>query len=125
MVRGSESVGCYPPVKPHKPMESAHKRSGSGGGQVAFPCITSMAVGLRCFRHPTNRLHTGLTKHTNHAEGVQYAVKSLSKGTAKLSRNSNTACWCLERRSSRLRAVDCLRRPFLPVFGGGSGGLAR
>src|SRR6266704_5910048 len=106
MARGSGSAGCYPPVKPHKPMESAHKRSGIGGELVAFPCITPMAVGLRCFRHPTNRLHTGLTKHANHAEGVQYAITSLSKGTAKLSRNSSTACWCVDRRSSRLRAGD-------------------
>src|SRR6266571_3823569 len=53
------------------------------------------------------------------------SARLLSKGTAKLSRNSSTACWCLERRSSRLRAADCLGRPFLPVFGGGSGGLAK
>src|SRR2546421_5286230 len=124
MVRGSGSVGCYQPVKPHTPMESAHKRSGIGGELVAFPCIRPMAVGLPCFRHPTNRLHTRLTTHANHAEGVQYATTSLSKGTAKLSRNSSTACWCLERRSSRLRAGDCLRRPFLAVSGGGSGGVA-
>src|SRR2546423_6611945 len=114
MVRGSESVGCYPPVKPHKPMESAHKRSGSGGGQVAFPCITSMAVGLRCFRHPTNRLHTGLTKHTNHAEGVQYAVKSLSNGTTRRCKKANTASWSPIKRSSKLRAGLCFARPFWP-----------
>src|SRR5215467_5630049 len=90
MVHGSESVDCYPPVKPHKPMESAHKRSGIGGEQVAFPRITSMVVGLRCFRHPTNGPHIGLTNHTNHAEGVQYAVKSFVNGTERSSRNAST-----------------------------------
>ena len=44
--------------------------------------------------------------------------------TAKLSRKDSTASWSLERRSSRLRAGDCVRRPFLPACGGGSGGLA-
>src|SRR2546421_5006544 len=80
MVRGSGSVGCYQPVKPHTPMECAHKRSGIGGELVAFPCIRPMAVGLPCFRHPTNRLHTRLTTHANHAEGVQYATTSLQFG---------------------------------------------
>src|SRR5258708_28699428 len=91
MARGSGSAGCYPPVKPHKPMESAHKRSGIGGELVAFPCITPMAVGLRCFRHPRNRLHTRLTKHANHAEGVQYAIKSLWAGTPGTATKTNTS----------------------------------
>src|SRR5579859_793724 len=96
MVRGSGSADCYPPVKPHKPMECVHKRSGIGGELVAFPCITPMAVGLRCFRHPTNRLHTHLTKHANHAEGVQYAITSFVKGMDRSSRKDST---CSARRS--------------------------
>src|SRR6266699_3482193 len=130
MARGSGSAGCYPPVKPHKPMESAHKRSGIGGELVAFPCITPMAVGLRCFRHPRNRLHTRLTKHANHAEGVQYAIKSLSKDTAKSSRKRSTAHLPCESRSSKLRAGLCFGRPGFrfpcsDFLGGGGGGLAR
>src|SRR6266576_1041454 len=101
MVRGSGSVGCYQPVKPHTPMESAHKRSGIGGELVAFPCIKPMAVGLPCFRHPTNRLHTRLTTHANHAEGVQYATTSLSNGTAKFSRKASTCSARRNKSSSR------------------------
>src|SRR6266704_2260017 len=111
MVRGSGSAGCYPPVKPHKPMESAHKRSGIGGELVAFPCITPMAVGLRCFRHPTNRLHTGLTKHANHAEGVQYAITSLVKGTERSSRKPRTRSARFKRASSRFFEASCFFRP--------------
>src|SRR6266852_5869249 len=106
-------------------MECVHKRSGSGGELVAFPCITPIAVGLRCFRHPTNRLHARLTKHANHAEGVQYAITSLSKGTAKSSRKRSTAHLPPESRSSRLRAGLCLARPDVRFLGGGAGGLAR
>ena len=47
---------------------------------------------------------------------ISRSARLLSKGTAKLSRNSSTASWCVERRSSRLRAADCLRRPRLPDF---------
>src|SRR5258708_26680365 len=121
MARGSENAGCYPPVKPHKPMESAHKRSGSGGELVAFPCITPMAVGLRCFRHPRNRLHTRLTKHATHAEGVQYAIKSLVKG---MRRSSSKASTCSARKSSassRFLAGLCLSLPFR-VLGAEVGG---
>src|SRR5438046_2994186 len=104
MVRGSGSVGCYQPVKPHTPMESAHKRSGIGGELVAFPCIRPMAVGLPCFRHPTNRLHTRLTTHANHAEGVQYATTSLcagTPGTATKTKSSGKNC------STRSHKVCC------------------
>src|SRR5438874_8425740 len=114
MVRGSGSVGCYQPVKPHTPMESAHKRSGIGGELVAFPCIRPMAVGLPCFRHPTNRLHTRLTTHANHAEGVQYATTSLSNGTTRRCKKANTASWSPIKRSSKLRAGLCLARPLWP-----------
>src|SRR5712692_5072519 len=106
-------------------MECVHKRSGIGGELVAFPCIKPMDVGLRCFRHPSNRLHTRLTKHANHAEGVQYATKSLSKGTAKSSKNRSTAHLLWESRSSRLRARLCLGLPGVGFLGGGGGGLAR
>src|SRR5258708_1144295 len=118
MVRGSGSVDCYPPVKPHKPMESAHKRSGIGGEQVAFPCITSMAVGLRCFRHPTNGLHTDLTKHANHAEGVQYAITSFVNGMDRSSRNASTWSARRNKSSSRFLLEVCFRLP--RRFGGSS-----
>src|SRR3989440_7893517 len=111
MVRGSGSVGCYQPVKPHTPMECAHKRSGIGGELVAFPCIRPMAVGLPCFRHPTNRLHTRLTTHANHAEGVQYATTSLVKGTERSSSKASTCSARRNKSSSRFLAALCLRRP--------------
>src|SRR2546426_12716011 len=105
-------------------MECVHKRSGIGGELVAFPCIKPMAVGLRCFRHPTNRLHTRLTKHANHAEGVQYAIKSLSKGTAKSCKKRSTAHLPKANRSSKLRAGLCLGLPRVHFSGGGRAGLA-
>src|SRR6266480_4632546 len=43
-----------------------------------------MAVGLPCFRHPTNRLNTRLTTHANHAQGVQYATTSFVWGVNAL-----------------------------------------
>src|SRR5258708_11981963 len=117
MARGSGSAGCYPPVKPHKPMESAHKRSGIGGELVAFPCITPMAVGLRCFRHPRNRLHTRLTKHANHAEGVQYAIKSFVNGRERSSRKASTWSARRSKSSKRFFAADCLGCPFFRGYG--------
>src|SRR6266567_4229371 len=112
MVRGSGSVGCYQPVKPHTPMESAHKRSGLGGELVAFPCIRPMAVGLPCFRHPTHRLHTRLTTHANHAEGVQYATPSLLQGMRKSSSKASTCSARKSRASSKFLPLLCLRRPW-------------
>src|SRR6266566_8782006 len=105
-------------------MECVHKRSGIGGELVAFPCIKPMAVGLRCFRHPTIKLHTRLTKHANHAQGVQYAITSLSKGTAKSCKNRSTAHLPCESRSSKLRAGCCLGRPRVRFSGGDWAGLA-
>jgi aryl-alcohol dehydrogenase-like predicted oxidoreductase len=43
---------------------------------------------------------------------------TLSNGTAKFSRKASTAFRWVERRSSKLRAGDCLRRPFLLTSGG-------
>src|SRR5258708_10126251 len=123
MARGSGSAVCYPPVKPHKPMESAHKRSGSGGELVAFPCITPMAVGLRCFRHPRNRLHTRLTKHANHAEGVQYAIKSFVKGMRRSSSKASTCSARAISASSRFLAWLRFCLPLCdPAADGGGGG---
>src|SRR6266567_8983356 len=118
MARGSGSAGCYPPVKPHKPMECVHKRSGIGGELVAFPCITPMAVGSRCFRHPTNRLHIRLTKHANRAEGVQYAITSLSNGTAKSCRKRSTAHFPEDESIQQIASRALLGSPWfsLPLF---------
>src|SRR5258708_24745065 len=111
MAGGSGGGGCYRPVTPHKPMEFAHKRSGIGGELVAFPCIAPMAVGLRCFRHPTNRLHTHLTKHANHAEGVQYAITSLVKGRRRSSSKASTCSARPSSASNRFLAWLCLGLP--------------
>src|SRR5712692_3895473 len=99
-------------------MECADKQSWIGGGLVAFPCIKPMAVGLRCSRHPTHTLlksmFTRLTKHANHAEGGQYATKSLSKGTTRQCKKASTASWSPIKRSSKLRAALCFARPLVP-----------
>src|SRR2546421_9898420 len=126
MEPGFENAASYPPLKPLKPMECLQRRSGIGGELGAFPCTMLMAVGSCCSHRPASTLITSMNvrfnRLANHAEGVQYAITSLSKGTAKLSRNSSTACWCLDRRSSRLRAADCLCRPVFLACAGGSGG---
>src|SRR5947209_17012898 len=108
MAPGCGNAGCYRLVKPHTPMKCARKPSGIGGELAAFPCTKLMAVGLRCSRHPLNTLLTSLftypKHHANHAEGVQYAVKSLWAGTPgtatktkssgkKRSTRSHQVCW--------------------------------
>src|SRR5437870_9185069 len=90
-------------------MECVHKRSGIGGELVAFPCIKPMAVGFRCFRHPTNRLHTRLTKHANHAEGVQYAITSFVNGMDRSSRNASTCSARRSNSSSKFLLEVCFR----------------
>src|SRR5258708_28102332 len=107
------AVGCgsevyYPLMKPHQPMAYADQLSWIGDELAAFPCIKLMAVGLRFSRPPKN---TRLKKHANHAEGVQYAIKSLVKGTERLSRNASTCSARLSRASRRFFASLCFGRP--------------
>src|SRR5437868_2458094 len=128
MEPGSGNAAFYPPLKLLKPMECLQKPSGIGDELAAFPCTTQIVVESCCSHHPANTLITSMNvsfnRHANHAEGVQYATPSLSKGTRRSCKKASTASLCTERRSSRLRAADCLRRPFFGTSGGGSGGLA-
>src|SRR5205807_4418573 len=98
-----------------------------------FLCIGSMIKGQRCSHHLMStllgRMLTNLQTHAHHAKGVQYATKSLSKGTAKSSRKRSTAHFPPASRSSRLRAGLCLARPGArldcsDLLGAGGGGLA-
>jgi hypothetical protein len=57
--------------------------------------------------HPNIALGKAIVK--GHREGVQISI---------------TASWCVDRRSSRLSATDCLCHPRLLASGGGSGGVA-
>src|SRR6266852_7122141 len=95
MEPGFGNAASYPPLKPLKPMESLQRRSGIGGELGAFPCTTLMAVGSCCSHRLANTLITSMNvsfnRHANHAQGVQYAITSLSKGTAKSSRKRSTA----------------------------------
>src|SRR6266567_5898490 len=124
----SGNVASYPLLKPLKPMECLQRPSGIGGELDAFPCTMLMAVGSCCFHRPVSTLITSINvsfnRHANHAEGVQYAITSLSKGTAKSCRNRSTVHFPPESRSSRLRAGLCLGRPGARFLGGGVGGLA-
>src|SRR5216683_5418782 len=133
MEPGSGNAASYLPLKPLKPMECLQRRSGIGGELGAFPCSMLMAVGSCCSRRPANTLITSMNvsfnRHANHAEGVQYAITSLSKGTAKSSRKRSTAHLPPESRSSRLRAGLCLDRPDVRLdgsdwLGARGGGLA-
>src|SRR5712691_7995202 len=133
MEPGSGNAASYPPLKPLKPMECLQRRSGIGGELGAFPCTTLMAVGSCCSHRPANTLITSMNvsfnRHANHAEGVQYAITSLSKGTAKSRRKRSTAHVLPESRSSRLRAGLCLARPGVrfdsaDLLGAAGGGLA-
>src|SRR5712691_12951318 len=95
MEPGSGNAAFYPPLKPLKPTESLQRPSGIGGELGAFPCTMLMAVGSCCFHRPASTLITSMNvsfnRHANHAQGVQYAITSLSKGTAKSSRKRSTA----------------------------------
>src|SRR2546427_3371260 len=74
------------PLTPPRRMGFAEKRSCAGDGQACFPCLGSMSKGQQCFRRqvkmPLERMLTNSPKqiHANHAEGVQYAIKSLAEG---------------------------------------------
>src|SRR5947209_2862224 len=74
------------PLTPPRRMGFAEKRSCSGDGQACFPCLGSMSKGQQCFRRqvkmPLERLLTNSPKqiHANHAQGVQYAIKSFADG---------------------------------------------
>src|SRR5947209_15598737 len=134
MEPGSGNAASYPPLKPLKPMECLQRRSGIGGELGAFPWTMLMAVGSCCSHRPESTLITSMNvsfnSHANHAEGVQYAITSLSKDTAKSSRKRSTAHLPCESRSSKLRAGLCFGRPGFrfpcsDFLGGGGGGLAR
>src|SRR2546421_10344033 len=103
MEPGSGSAASYPPLKPLKPMESVQRQSGIGGELGAFPCTMLMAVGSCCSHHPVSTRITNMNVSFNrlliHAEGVQYAITSLSKGSAKSSRKRSTAHLLPESRS--------------------------
>src|SRR5947209_20609556 len=74
------------PLTPPPRMGSAEKRSWPGDGRDCFPCLESTSKGRRCFRRQVKmlleRMLTNSPKqtHANHAEGVQYAIKSLAQG---------------------------------------------
>src|SRR6266436_7162112 len=74
------------PLTPHPRMGSAEKRSWPGDGRDCFPCLESTSKGRRCFRRQVKmlleRMLTNSPKqtHANHAEGVQYAIKSFVCG---------------------------------------------
>src|SRR4051794_6993014 len=95
MEPGSGSAASYRRLKLLKPMECLQRPSGIGEELGAFPCIMPMAVGSCCSHHPVSTLITNMNvrfnQHANHAEGVQYAVTSLSKGTAKSWGNRSTS----------------------------------
>src|SRR6266849_2847065 len=128
MEPGSGNAASYPPLKPLKPMECLQRQSGIGDELGAFPCTTLMAVGSCCSHRPANTLITSMNvsfnRHANHAEGVQYATKSLSNGTAKSCKKRSTAHLPCESRSSKLRAGLCLGLPRVRFSGGGAAGLA-
>src|SRR5258708_20912278 len=119
MEPGFENAASYPPLKPLKPMECLQRRSGIGGELGAFPCTMLMVVGSCCSHHPASTLITSMNvrfnRLANHAEGVQYAITSLSKGTAKSCRKRSTAHFPPDSRSNRFRAGLCLGRPGLRV----------
>src|SRR5258708_38999868 len=74
------------PLTPPRRMGSAEKRSCSGDGQACFPCLGSTSKGRRCFRRQVKMLlermlpNSPKQNHANHAEGVQYAIKSFADG---------------------------------------------
>src|SRR5947209_19847728 len=82
MEPGFENAASYRPLKPLKPMECLQRRSGIGGELGAFPCPMLMAVGSCCSHRPASTLITSMNvsfnRLANHAEGVQYATKSLA-----------------------------------------------
>src|SRR6266566_9026785 len=84
MALGYLSGVCSQFRKQHRRMGCVSKRSWPGDEQGCFPCIGSMIKERRCFRRPMSTLHgrmlTNLQKHAHHAEGVQYAIKSLAEG---------------------------------------------
>src|SRR5258708_1220883 len=124
MEPGFENAASYPPLKPLKPMECLQRRSGIGGELGAFPCTMLMAVGSCCSHRPASTLITSMNvrfnRLANHAEGVQYAITSLSKSTRRSSKKQRKACWYLRTRSSSLRGGVWLDRPGVP-----GGGVAR
>src|SRR5260370_40078482 len=91
MEQDSGNAASYLPLKPLKPMECLQRQSGIGDELGAFPCTTLMAVGSCCSHRPANTLITSMNvsfnRHANHAQGVQYATKSLCKGIPSYSRN--------------------------------------
>src|SRR5712691_3540068 len=74
------------PLTPPRRMGSAEKRSCSGDGQACFPCLGSTSKGRQCFRRQIKMLlermltNSPQQTHAHHAEGVQYATKSLAEG---------------------------------------------
>src|SRR5216684_4534723 len=98
MEPGSGNAASYLPLKPLKPMECLQRQSGIGDELGAFPCTTLMAVGSCCSHRPANTLITSMNvsfnRHANHAQGVQYAITSLSKSPRRSSRKVRTACCC-------------------------------
>src|SRR5712691_2140298 len=84
MAPGSLSAVCSPPKKRPPLRGCAEKRSWPGDGRDCFLCIGSMIKGQRCSHHLMStllgRMLTNLQTHAHHAQGVQYATKSLADG---------------------------------------------
>src|SRR5690348_790898 len=94
MAPGFGNAACYLPKKLLRSTEFAHKPSGIGEDLVVFLCIWLMAVGLPFSRYlinmPLKRMFTHLKQLFNHAEGVQYAIKSFNKENyANISKQTN------------------------------------
>src|SRR2546422_493062 len=96
MVPASLSGDGSMPLTPPPRMGSAEKRSWPGDGRGCFPCLGSTSKGRRCFRRQVHtlpeRMLTNLQKqeHAHHAEGVQYAIKSLVWGVYGLQTRAAT-----------------------------------
>src|SRR6266516_5163431 len=79
------------PLTPPRRMGSAEKHSCSGDGRACFLCLGSTSKGRRCFRRQVKMLlermltNSPKQKQANHAQGVQYAIKSIVSKEASIS----------------------------------------
>src|SRR5205085_5491595 len=86
MAPGSLNRDGSVPLTQQRRTGSAEKRSCSGDGRGCFLCLGSTSKGRRCFRRQVHTLPEKMLtnlpkqKHANHAEGVQYAIKSFADG---------------------------------------------
>src|SRR5437588_3340763 len=96
MAPGSLNRDGSVPLTQQRRTGSAEKRSCSGDGRGCFLCLGSTSKGRRCFRRQVHTLPEKMLtnlpkqKHANHAEGVQYAIKSFVWGVYGLQTRAAT-----------------------------------